>query len=161
VDTHSIRLDLSLASLGCSIGLLALLGNGSLGVLMACGVLVALLLDMAWNTAELAGCVGLDCIKVHSQIKGSRDRAALGKSKVVKHVQDISVLTQVQSAIGTIANDLHTKLEGCWPQVMEFEVLSKLLFELLDLVLGFGCKSDVIHKDRQNDFDTILLPDED
>jgi hypothetical protein len=44
---------------------------------------------------------------------------------------------------------------------MEFEVLTQLLFELLDLLLGFGCKSDVIHKDRQNDFDTVLLLDED
>jgi hypothetical protein len=71
------------------------------------------------------------------------------------------VLTQVQSTIGMVVNDLHTKLEHCRPQVTEFEVLSKSLFELLDLVLGFGCKSDVIHKDRQNDFNTILFPDED
>jgi hypothetical protein len=57
----SICLDLSLASLGCSIGLLALLGDGSLGVLAACSVLVALLLNMARNIVELAGCIRLDC----------------------------------------------------------------------------------------------------
>jgi hypothetical protein len=55
-----ISLDLSLASLGCSIGLLALLGDSGLGVLATSSVLVALLLDVARNAAELARHVRLD-----------------------------------------------------------------------------------------------------
>jgi hypothetical protein len=56
-----LSLDLSLASLGHSIGLLVLLGDGSLGVLATSGVLVALLLNVTRNAAELAGRVRLDC----------------------------------------------------------------------------------------------------
>jgi hypothetical protein len=43
---YSISLDLSLACLGCGIGLLVLLGDGSLGVLTACGVLVVKLVQL-------------------------------------------------------------------------------------------------------------------
>jgi hypothetical protein len=79
-----ISLDLSLASLGCNIGLLALLGDGGLSVLTACGILVALLLNMAWNTAELAGDFRLDCCVCSSErsIGGAEERPRIASHSV-------------------------------------------------------------------------------
>jgi hypothetical protein len=100
-------------------------------------------------------------IQMNTRIKMRGDRAGVSKTEALEDVQAVLALREVQGAIGTITNDLHTKLEGGRAEVSKLEVLSKLSFDMLDLGLGLGGQGDFIDEDRDNHIGALMVPNKD